>query len=259
MEKNITVTQNELMAISTLADLKRVSLGLTGTIMLESVLCTEDYPHQLASEPEKSFCYNNGVLAFIADGIYYVVPHTSKANEIIRQSGFKEAYFSVICSNLDQPADPFMRARWHTLQTWNREIREYEFIRECEQYCDEHYIESISEKLLARYCMAMPSTGISVKYLFQEKPSRHYPAIISTFLDSNDKNKLGKYCYNNGTLVFVHRDGKTYVTKAYWLIDILTKCGYKEGNLFVPFSNGEKILEDKYHQQWEKIKVVCSE
>lgn len=250
---------NTLAHIESMEDLKNVALSMTGTIMMESVLCPNDYPHTLAFEPNDSYCSNNGTVAFISDGIYYVVPATQKVFEILRANYFREAYFCVICSNLDQPVNSVLKSQWHQLLAWRREVRSQEFIESCEAFCDKNHIGSIPQETLDTYCMAMPTEGIQVKYIFQEQPSRHYPSIRSDFLDSVAITKLGKYCYNNGTLVFVYRDGKTYVTRAYWLIRELQEAGFREGGLFVPFSNSETILDDEYHQKWEKIKIVCSE
>lgn len=257
---NAIISKNNTLArIENLEDLKNVALSMTGTIMMESVLCVNDYPHSLAFEPNDSYCSNNGTLAFISKGIYYVVPATMKAFDILRENNFRESFFCVICSNLDQPADPVLKSQWHQLMAWRREVRAQEFVDDCNKYCDEHHIGSIPQETLDTYCMAMPASGIDIQYIFQDKPSRHYPAIRSDCLDSFAITKLGKYCYNNGTLAFVYRDGKTYVTRAYWLIRELQEAGFREGGLFVPFSNSEKILNDKYHQLWEKIKIVCSE
>ena len=68
--------------------------------------------------------------------------------------------------------------------------------------------------------------------------------------------KIGHYCTNNGRVVFVYRDGHTYVTRGYWIKRELDKAGYKESSLFVPFSNGEQITDSFLAREWERI---CSE
>lgn len=59
---------------------------------------------------------------------------------------------------------------------------------------------------------------------------------------------------NNGKVIFVYIDGKTYVTKGYKIIDELREAGYKEGELFVPFSNGEAIVDPFLKKKWDDIK-----
>ena len=67
------------------------------------------------------------------------------------------------------------------------------------------------------------------------------------------RNVLGYYSMNNGRTVFIYRDGHTYVTKGYWVIDKLKKAGYQRGSLFVPFSNGEQIVDPLLAAKWESI------
>jgi hypothetical protein len=59
---------------------------------------------------------------------------------------------------------------------------------------------------------------------------------------------------NNGIVVFVYRDGHTYVTKGYKVIQHLCDAGYREKCMFVPFSNGEEIMHDGFRAKWEAIR-----
>jgi hypothetical protein len=54
-------------------------------------------------------------------------------------------------------------------------------------------------------------------------------------------------------VVFVYRDGHTYVTKRYRIISELREAGYRETGMFVPFSNGEEILDPDLREKWESI------
>ena len=80
-----------------------------------------------------------------------------------------------------------------------------------------------------------------------------YPVINQTFFDCTIPDHIGKFCTNNGRVVFVYRDGTTRVTKGYWILDALREAGYREAGLFVPFSNGEEILNLALRTSWEKI------
>jgi hypothetical protein len=72
-------------------------------------------------------------------------------------------------------------------------------------------------------------------------------------VDSTTFDKLGRFCTNNGKVVFVYRDGHTYVFRGYRIVDELRNAGYKEAGLFVPFSNGEQITDPYLADQWEKV------
>ena len=54
--------------------------------------------------------------------------------------------------------------------------------------------------------------------------------------------------------MFVYRDGHTYVTKGYKVLQYLNDAGYREKCMFVPFSNGEEIMHDAFREKWESIR-----
>ena len=68
------------------------------------------------------------------------------------------------------------------------------------------------------------------------------------------RKSLGTYCQNNGRVVFVDDKGDTYVTPhCVEVIEILEAAGYRPGSLFVPLSNGERIVNDELRAKWEKL------
>ena len=196
-------------------------------------------------------CYavNNGTLAFIINGELYVTPATRKGYKVLRENNFIQKYFYVPFSNGDYPKEE--KCRWEYLWKMARKSHEEEFIEDCSKYCDEHNIGILDEDILTN-CFIMPTTGVRVKHLHFENV--YYPVITSTCLDCIAVDHLGTYCTNNGKVVFVYRDGKTYVTKGYKILEKLRAAGYKEKSLFVPLSNGEQIIDPVLAEQWEMIK-----
>ena len=133
--------------------------------------------------------------------------------------------------------------------TCNRVLhRDYEV--DSAKWCDEHNIGELSEETM-KCCFRMPRGGVPVKHLYFE--DTYYPACNESFVDCTVVDKLGRYCTNNGKVVFVYHDGHTYVTKGYWILDELRHAGYKESGLFVPFSNGEQITNPYLATKWEQI------
>lgn len=56
------------------------------------------------------------------------------------------------------------------------------------------------------------------------------------------------FCSNNGQTAYTDESGYVYVTPSRTgVLDILLDAGYREGSIFVPFSNGE---ERPYHYKW---------
>lgn len=195
-------------------------------------------------------CYasNNGTLAFVKANILYATPATTRAYEILETEGFSKKDFYVPFSNGDYPKEE--KNRWENLRAMQRSFREEEFILDCNAYCDEHYIGVLDDEVLSK-CLIMPKEGIKIKHPYYE--SVYYPAINQQFFDCTVPEKLGRFCTNNGRVVFVYRDGTTRVTRGYWILDALREAGYREAGLFVPFSNGEEILEPAYRIRWEEI------
>ena len=127
--------------------------------------------------------------------------------------------------------------------------RDYEI--RCANYCDEHGIGELSEATLKR-CFRMPREGVPVKH--PNYSTRIFPATDEFHVDCTVVALLGRFCTNNGKVVFVYRDGHTYVTKGYGIIGELRAARFVRGDLFVPFSNGEQITDPDLAAKWDEIK-----
>ncbi len=200
--------------------------------------------------PKFNGCYamNNSTVCFVSDNEVFVTPCTRLVLRSLQSAGFRQEYFYVPFSNWDYPK--FEQCKWNSLLEKARQSKVEEFVEDCASYCDEHHIGTISDETL-RNCFEMPSTGVKVKHLYFE--DCYYPIINSTCFDSTVINCIGHFCTNNGKVVFVYRNGKTYVTKGYGILNELRAAGYTEFGLFVPFSNGEQILDPVLKARWESI------
>lgn len=197
---------------------------------------------------EKGYESNNGTIAFVSDQMLYVIPYMRKVMQILDESGFTRKSMYVPFSNWDYPvAEKFA---WEALKRTAEEQHQLDFIADCNKFADEHGFKTIEETLFEK-CFEMPAKGVEVEHLnFRDT---YYPAITGTFLDCVASDRIGRYCTNNGTCVFIYRDGKTYVTRSREVMDALYDAGYVEGGLFVPFSNGERIKDAVYAQQWQRV------
>ncbi len=69
-----------------------------------------------------------------------------------------------------------------------------------------------------------------------------------------DPSQIGKFCWNNGKVAFVTRDGSYYVTPyCFEVADYLRENGYEESSIFVPFSNGEVPEDENLRALWENL------
>ena len=65
---------------------------------------------------EKCFGTDNGSVAFIVDGKYFIMPFTIEILEILEKAGFQDESISVAIAGWKEPADPEIKARWQVLK-----------------------------------------------------------------------------------------------------------------------------------------------
>ena len=201
----------------------------------------------LAPKFNGRFATNNSTACFVHENEIYVTPYTRDVIATLRSSGFTDDYFYVPFSNGDYPKQE--ETKWRLLRQQAEVAHEAEFTDDCIKYCDQHGFGTISDETLSN-CFEMPANGVAVKHLYYEET--YYPA-ISRCLDCVAVDRIGRFCTNNGRVVFVYRNGKTYVTKGYKILSELRAAGYKESGLFVPFSNGEVIQDPTLKARWDAI------
>ena len=195
-------------------------------------------------------CYamNNSTVCFICEDRIFVTPYTRNVLRILQDAGFREEYFYVPFSNGDFPVNE--EIKWAHLREMAKQSYILDYENDCEKWSDEHGIGRLSPDVMEK-CFRMPTSGVPVKHLHFE--DLYFPACNEGICDCTVVKKLGGYYCNNGRVVFVYRDGHTYVTRGYWIIDELEAAGYREISLFVPFSNGEEITDLTIASKWEKI------
>lgn len=200
--------------------------------------------------PKFNGCYatNNSTVCFIAENKIWVTPITRDVIRCLLEAGFTKEYFYVPFSNGDYPLTE--KFKWELLVSKARASHAKEFHEDCAKYCDEHNIGSINLITLEN-CFKMPHSGVSVKHLYFQ--TTYFPIAHDCF-DCTVADSIGKFCTNNGRVVFVYRDGNTYVTKGYKILNELRSAGYTQGALFVPFSNGETLLDSSQRAKWESIR-----
>ena len=203
---------------------------------------------ELAPKFNRCYATNNSTVCFVSDNEVFVTPYTRVTMRSLHNAGFCEKYFYVPFSNGDYPKSE--QFKWNSLCERARQSYAEDFVDDCVSYCDEHHIGTISYETL-RNCFEMPSTGVKVKHLYFE--DCYYPIINSTCFDCTAADRIGRFCTNNGRVVFVYRNGKTYVAKGYKILNELRAAGYTKSGLFVPFSNGEQIQNPVLKARWESI------
>ncbi len=205
----------------------------------------------LSEHREGEYSMNNSTLCWVMDGEIYAAPYTSELLGNLREAGFGNGYFYVPFSNGDLPYH--RTSEWQELCNEANRLARKQFERDSEVWCDEHHIGSIDEHLLES-CLKVPHGGIPVEdggvY------STYYPRLNETCVDIVAISSLGSYSYNAGRVVFVYRDGHTYLSKDPAIMDVLEKAGYRRGDFLVPLSGSEKITDAYLRYLWDNIPEV---
>lgn len=197
--------------------------------------------------------HNHEVIAFFTENVLYVIPFTYKAIKILENANFtlviEDDMYIPFCE-YDYPA--VEKKKWLALKAEAFNQRSEEFTYECIEYCDKVNIGSIDDSLLEK-CFEIPEEGLMVQF---PDSIATIPPVSHKYWNIFVKN-LGHYKYHNDVYVFVYRNGKTYVTCCYDVILALRKAGYQcNHDMYVPLSNGEKIIDIKYSKKWEKVKAM---
>lgn len=196
------------------------------------------------------FATNNSTVSFITtDGHFFVTPYTTKKIHLLKELGFSKENFYVPFSNWDYPI--IEQSLWELLQKDAKKEWENEFHQDCKNFCRKNNINELSQEIMDN-CFVIPNSGLKIKHLYFE--DCFFPILTSGVVDSYAIDKLGKFAKNNGVVVFVGDDGKTYLSRSYKIIQVLLSKGYKEARLFVPLSNGEEIIDPILSKKWDTIK-----
>lgn len=198
---------------------------------------------------EHCFCSNSGIVSFVTDGTMYVIPYMASVMAVLNAEGFERKPMYVPFSNDEYPV--YEKKRWDALKKLSVAERLERFTADCEKYADKHGYGAISQSLINDFCLEIPEEGVHV-VKFQNSDV-YYPEITGTSFSNSVANSLGKYCIEKGVCSFVYRNGKTYITKSSKVISALQSAGYRLGNLFVPFINGEIITDTTQAEKWKRI------
>lgn len=207
--------------------------------------------------PRFNNCYaiHNEIICFVSDDEVFVTPYTRITINILDSAGFCEKFFYVPFSNGDYPKSE--KSKWNSLlekaNQSNKEAFNKAFTQGCISYCDDHNIGKISDTAL-KSCFEIPVTGVKVK-LSNFEDYCYYPIVDTTSFDLSVVDYIGHYCAKDKNVIFVYRDGKTYVAKDHKIIQLLESAGFTPSCMFVPFSNGEQIIDPTLKAHWESIEI----
>lgn len=237
--------------IITLDSLKKEAVRVyDSTIAVFPQLSQEEHLYVFGLIPKFNGCYatNNSTVCFVVNNEVYVAPTTRLTIRSLEAAGFIQKHFYVPFSNGDYPKAE--KEKWTMLRMKADLSYAEDFKDDCINYCDQHHINAINEETLEK-CFVIPPNGIMVKHSHYE--TCYFPILNTTCFDCIAADRIGRYNTNNGFVVFVYRNGGTYISRGYKIVDELRAAGYRKSDLFVPFSNGERILDPTLSALWASI------
>lgn len=190
-------------------------------------------------------------VSFVHNGEMYAIPYTERVIRSLKAAGLKKAKFYVPFSDGDYPKG--QAEKWVYLKEMVIQSYIDDFLEDCVIYSDKNGIGKLKEETLEN-CMELPFMGLAVTGINYE--TCYYPILNVGKSESEIASYIGKYNVEGETVMFVYRDGKTYLTKGYGIIMELKHAGYTEKNMLVPLAHGEKIKDEKLQERWEAIKKL---
>ena len=202
--------------------------------------------------------WNNEIVAFVDQyGDYYVTPYCAEVTECLNKLGYENGYIYVPFSNWDEPADKIKAQEWKRLCVEAKELhsqKEKERKREeIKKLVSNRKIKKLDDETYA-LSMEVPTKGFEVSYYDTEF------GFVRPVPNFSLGHAIGTYWHNNGRLIFVNDEGKTYLSPYYHELNIKLKdAGYREDRMYVPLSNGEEILDSALKEKWQKLCLGASE
>lgn len=201
--------------------------------------------------PRFNDCFSmiNETVCFIIDNNVYVAPYSNEIFYLLGLARMKEAVFNVPFCYGEYPK--YGKNVWDELCQKSSRTTEDAFEKGCIKYSDRKGLLELDDEVL-KNCFKMPDTGVLVKHRMYKVT--YYPYIIASAFNRESLRYIGNYWNNGGKVAFIYRDGRTYVGKGYKLAEMLKEAKYREREIFVPFSNGEKILNPVQKDVWMSLK-----
>ncbi|MBR2708945.1 hypothetical protein IKE98_01275 [Candidatus Saccharibacteria bacterium] len=215
------------------------NIGTRQEKVLDTAKIRRDFPN--------SYSVKNFTVCLVHSGRVLVTPSTRNKLTCIEEAGLKFADFEVPFADGSFPADPLKMEKWMRLKHSASGANHRDYERDCSDWCDKRGIGTLNDDLKSR-CIKVPRSGIPVSHLGVEW--RIYPLCNERRADSKVLLRLGKYCSRDGKIIFVSREGYTYISKYCSLASDLERLGYKKDDLPVPLINGEIITDPKLARKW---------
>lgn len=183
---------------------------------------------------------------------YFAIPKTKKNIHIIQSFGFmKDPSFFFYLNENEYPMDEELRQMWYEVTIRGSKERKEEFAEECKRWAEINKIKPVPKTELAR-CLLIPESGIRVRDANNEYDDRTYYPIVS-YLNPQSISEIGFYSAYENRIMFVDYDGKTYIGKGYYLVNILNSLNYRTFSYYLPIRANEIILDKDLRSAWEAI------
>ena len=214
--------------------------GAEKELLLENLIKNFDYRYN----------FNSRYVCFVDERNVYLSLNSPKILDTLEDHRIKQDNFMMPLS--ESETLKYQQSRVSFMAERIADAEKQDFIKDCIAFSKVNGIFSVNSKTLNK-CFEIPDEGIDV---VRDGAIITYWPYISCRHSVDDIEFIGKYCAHNGKVIFVNRDGRTYIAKGYGIIYELEKSGFHLKKMFVPLSYNETILDDSLDKAWSSIEVL---
>jgi hypothetical protein len=235
--------ENVIKRPGAIEELERVAFHIP-TSGIEVEYSSQDKGAWIPKYPEKVvYGVNNSVVAWVAgSGSVAACPYFRGLIPILKRQGYQDRGIYVPFSNGDIPADARLAKQWSSLYFEVRALNWEDARMDARNACD---AGDIPDEILVGL-REIPPEGVEYIFPSSKNTGTIFPAMSSPCVDCVVLPRLGLYNTNNGKIIVNANDGRTYFGRLDSnIIQVLESLGYERRHAFVPFSNGEQIIEEE--------------
>lgn len=205
-------------------------------------------------------CFRNAI-GVLYKKEYYALPETKLYVKMLQEFGIVKADFFVFLNEDQFPHQEHMVNRWKEIISNATNQRREEFKDDCRMWAKANKVQPVPIEELG-HCLPIPINGIGVIIEGDEDDDgdsfdqyEFYDPIVK-YVNPRSIEYVGSYSVYNNRVIFVDVDGTTYLAKGNHIVKILNNLNFRMLNYFLPFRDGEVIIDESLRKLWEQIPEI---
>ncbi len=202
-------------------------------------------------------CFRNAI-GVLYKKEYYALPETKLYVKKLQEFGIVKADFFVFLNEDQFPMQDHMVKRWKEIISNATKQRREEFKDDCRIWAKVHKAQPVPIEELG-HCLPVPINGIRVMTEDDEFDQGEFYDPIVKYDNPRSIDYVGSYSVYHNRVIFVDTDGTTYLAKGNHIVKVLSNLNFRLLNYFIPFRDGETIIDENLRKLWEQIPEINDE